>query len=601
MPASPETDIFPTGSPRTSSYLKRFGISTVLAHLALCLGTAVMFTLAFPKPGWSFMAYFALVPVGVLVMRTTNLRRLAWTSYLVFVGWWALRTLWLQEVNPLAPVGVALVCGGWFSVTLVGLAAVQRRFRGAMTATLPIFWCAQEALRGRFPWGGFGWFNLSASQANWRAEQSPGLIVQSADLFGELTVTFLVAMTAGLMVDLIARPLSKRSARGRMLPRKTVMVAAVIWGTLMASALLYGRHRIAQTSEFVQAGPTITVVQTNVPQSNKNRSTPEQDEFRLDRMFELSERALRDEAGTSLIIWPETMVPYYINPEWVDDTQNASERWANYWARCVELDAQLQTFASKNQVSMIVGASSFLKGDSAAEDDRKNSAHLYLPSNRYDAYYSKRHLVPFGEHVPGPAWFKSLALKFMPIDQTTGEPIDITLRRGAGTVVFPVPAFRAEGGGLNVVTPICFEDVVGPFCREMVYAPSGDKRADVMVNLTNDGWFAGTSQGYQHLQVATLRCIETRTPMARSVNTGVSGFIDSLGKIGPLVQVEGRHQEVAGIASVRVMIDSRTSPYARTREGLAVGVCAASVLLLIGVWVPHGSDRKAKGKDKGDS
>lgn len=598
MPASPETDIFPTGSPRTSSYLKRFGISTVLAHLALCLGTAVMFTLAFPKPGWSFMAYFALVPVGVLVMRTTNLRRLAWTSYLVFAAWWALRTLWLREVNPLAPVGVALVCGGWFSVTLVGLAAVQRRFRGAMTATLPIFWCAQEALRGRFPWGGFGWFNLSASQASWRADQAPGLIVQSADLFGELTVTFLVAMTAGLMVDLIARPLSKRSTRGRMLPRKTVVVAAVIWGALIASALLYGRYRIAQTPAYVQPGPTITVVQTNVPQSNKTSPTQEQVDFRLDRLFELSEQALRDDPGTSLIVWPETMVPYAINPEWIDGPTRSSV----YWLRGVEVDARMQVFAGKHQVSLLVGASALLPNMQSGEIDTTNAAQLYLPDGRYNSYYSKRHLVPFGEYIPGPESIKPTLLGwFAPRDPEDGEPIDYGLRRGEGTVVFPVPAFRAEGGGLNVVTPICFEDVVGPFCREMVYAPSGDKRADVMVNLTNDGWFAGTSQGYQHLQVATLRCIETRTPMARSVNTGVSGFIDSLGKVGPLVEVEGRHQEVAGITSARVMIDSRTSPYARTREGLAVGVCAASVLLLIGVLVPHGSDRKAKGKDKGEN
>ena len=57
---------------------------------------------AFPLPGWSFMAFFALVPVGVLAMRTRRLWTLAWTSYVVFVAWWVLRVVWLRHVGPIA-------------------------------------------------------------------------------------------------------------------------------------------------------------------------------------------------------------------------------------------------------------------------------------------------------------------------------------------------------------------------------------------------------------------------------------------------------------------------------------------------------------------
>lgn len=589
MAKGPETDIFPTGKNRTSTYLSRYGIGSVLAHLALCVGTAVLFTLAFPRPGWSFMAYFALVPVGVLVMRTTSLRRLAWTSYLVFVAWWALRLLWLKDVSPFAPVGAAVVLGGYFSLTLVALAAVQRRFRGSMAATLPVFWCAQEAIRGRLPWGGFGWFNLSASQANWRVGQPAGYLVQNADLFGELTVTFLVAMTSGLIVDLIARPLSKRAVRGRLKPRRTIVVASLVWGALMISALLYGRHRIAETEQLLQAGPTITVVQTNVPQDNKVSATDEQLEQRMEDLFALSERAIRENGDTTLIVWPETMVPDPVNPQWLD------ERWSRINADGVEMDQRLADFARDWKVSLLVGNSTAVVNEASREIDWQNSALLYTPDGKHPTYYSKQYLVPFGEFVPGTLGIREVFLKyFAPRNPTTGEPQDYSIQRGTGAVVFPVQAPAGEGGELRVVTPICFEDAVGPFCLGLVYTPGGEKRADAMVNLTNDGWFAGTVQGYQHLQIATLRSIETRTPMARSVNTGVSGFIDSVGRVEELVSIEGRNQQVAGYASRRLLVDPRISPYAQTRQGLAVGVCAAAALLLLGTFVPHRSERKSK-------
>jgi len=83
------------------------------------------------------------------------------------------------------------------------------------------------------------------------------------------------------------------------------------------------------------------------------------------------------------------------------------------------------------------------------------------------------------------------------------------------------------------------------------------KRCDVLINITNDGWFTGSSQGLQHFQIAVMRCIENRVPMARAVNTGVSGFIDSSGRVGPMVVVDGNIQQVDGFAVHTVMPDDR--------------------------------------------
>ena len=267
----------------TSSYLRRYGIDTVWAHLALNVASVLMLTLAFPKPGWAVMAFFAPVPIGVLAMRSTRLWTLGWTTLLVFSGWWALRVLWLNAVSPAAPWGVGLVMGLWMAVMVVALARVQRRFRPAMTLMLPVFWVAQEAVRSVWPWGGFPWFTLGSSQAMWKPTQGvpfpSGYLVQSADLFGVLTVSFLVAMTAGLVVDLIARPMTKRTHTGKVRPRRTVVVACGLWLVGFGGALVYGIMTVA-AADSPSIGRkdhvTITVIQTNVPQSNKNSGTPEQ-------------------------------------------------------------------------------------------------------------------------------------------------------------------------------------------------------------------------------------------------------------------------------------------------------------------------------------
>jgi apolipoprotein N-acyltransferase len=109
--------------------------------------------------------------------------------------------------------------------------------------------------------------------------------------------------------------------------------------------------------------------------------------------------------------------------------------------------------------------------------------------------------------------------------------------------------------------------------------PNGTKRADFIVNLTNDGWFA-TPQMQQHLQLSVFRCIENRVPTARSVNTGISGFIDSVGRTHDLIPVH-----TTGARAARLELDHRVAPYTHLGDVFA-GVClaAAGGTILLGAW-----------------
>jgi apolipoprotein N-acyltransferase len=616
---------YPSGmaEPVIESRAHRYGTQSVSAHLAMCAATAVLMTLAFPLPGWSFMAFFALVPVGVLAMRTRRLWTLTWTSYVVFFVWWALRVLWLRHVGPFAPIGMATVCAGWFTLALVSLAMVQRRFRGTMTLTLPIFWCAQEIVRSIWPLGGFAWFTLGTSQAAWRVGEHPGYLVQSADLFGWVTVSFLVAMTSGLIVDLIARPLVKRYPTGKVRPRRTIVAALLLWFSAMGAALFYGTQRVhdGADGELSDAEVVIGIVQTNVDQDNKIRGTREDRLKDFERLVELSAQSAADHPKPALIVWPETMVTSPINDEIVAmvqrydpelSTDAFGEAYLEQLATLAELeklkqetpgvvsDEQLaqkrsdvaafrilyfrqsvEAQVDRYGIPLMVGNSAEYVGDHGKS---MNSALFVTPGSDTFERYSKMHLVPMGEYIPGPDFLRDLFFKYLsPYDY------DYTVQPGEGIKIFEIDR---PAGPLRVATPICYEDAVAIQCRTMVYGNDGNKRVDLLLNLTNEGWYQSAHQRSQHLQLAVMRCIENRVPMARSVNTGVSGMIDSSGRVGPLVTVGGVHQEVDGYVNASVVLDSRVAMYGRVREGAWVGLCAAAVLLLLGVMVPRSSARK---------
>ena len=106
----------------------------------------------------------------------------------------------------------------------------------------------------------------------------------------------------------------------------------------------------------------------------------------------------------------------------------------------------------------------------------------------------------------------------------------------------------------------------------------GRKAADFIVNITNDGWFKA-NQMPQHLQAARFRSIENRAPTARSVNTGISGFIDSFGRVYGLVPAG-----TEGTSVQRLQLDSRVTLYTRWGDVFAL-LCAAVTAVLAGASV----------------
>ena len=531
-----------------SSRSSRFQFSTrnreaVWQHLGAFGLTGLLLMLAFPRPGWGLWAYVALVPAAVAAGRTRNWRRLWWAGWLVWGLWWAWMLRWLTGVSPAAPAVLGLWLGLNTALGLVAAGVLNQKLRWPMAVALPLGWISVEALRSVWPVGGLSWFTLAHSQAMWDAGDV-GRVVQTADLLGPHTAGLVVAVVNGALADVLLR---------RKPPRASVGLAVLFF----VGALGYGQWRISGWQGATQDGPRVAVVQTARRLDNQSPPTPQENAEHWKALVKLHGRAAEPEndAAPALVVWPETIVPAPLNPAGVqrmrqiasvaryegESEAEAAERLAYYGLKAQFGDV-VPAVVGAGRAATIVGANGLeFDGDEIRET---NAAFLVSPDGTVQSpHYAKQHRVPMGEYLPGPGFLKSLIVRFTP------WPGVYELTPGDGPVVMTAP------GGWQVATPICYEDAVAGICRDMVYGPEG-KRLDLLVNLTNDGWYSGKGMRRQHAQLASLRCIENRVPMARSVNTGISGFIDSLGRTSARLD-----EYEPGVLTHRLRVDGRATLY----------------------------------------
>jgi apolipoprotein N-acyltransferase len=223
-----------------------------------------------------------------------------------------------------------------------------------------------------------------------------------------------------------------------------------------------------------------------------------------------------DEAGADLIVWPEAAFPRYFKKGSI-------------------------VLAGHGLSSPMYKGHLLLGVDVYDTRTRKgeNAAYLVTPDLRVMYQYTKHHLVPFGEYI-----LFNLD-EYLPIKNL----VPGTFQPGTEVDPVAVPLRSKPGSNARVGITICFDAIFPEIARE--YAAEG---VQVLVNMTNDAWYGFSSAPYQFLRMVAMRAIETGRPVARAANTGISAFIDPLGRI----------QEATGIGLVdtddRVVDASRRVP-----------------------------------------
>ncbi|MGB7159431.1 MAG: apolipoprotein N-acyltransferase [Tepidisphaeraceae bacterium] len=595
--------------------------------------SAVLMTLAFAPISQFYLAWVGLVPWLMYVRRATGYRRLFlwnWAAGAVFFG---LNIWWLGFVTipgtmgsvvymglywALAAVIVRAVVGdAWWSGGVVGSSSkrgteTQPRHHSTTRPLLSIFavatiWTATEWVRGNlgsgWPWSFTGY------------TQTPILAMcQVADVVGVHGVTFWLVAVNGCVALVVHERMRVRSV---LKP-----IAAV--GAMLLVVLAYGIVRIAQT--HTTPGPRVMVVQANYPQTNTGEKGAYVDEIVAFHVNE-TRKALQAEhdAGrkVDLVAWSETMMPT-INRAALDFTRGSR---TGRFLQAVYQEVASLTFDFRT--ALITGGAyagkMVLQGEENYIDlDRRNAAYFFESTGvMSDLRYDKVHLVPFGEYVPFKEtipplyrlfmWFspydfdynlvpgKDDALTVFTLGETisASHPATAPATRDAEEINSSRPYFspatqpagteaageNRDGSYLSVrpgarfVAPICFEDA-DPRLLARMFRPdqtsAGRKRADFIVNLTNDGWFS-QPQLAQHLQIARFRSIENRVPTARAVNTGISAFIDSVGRV-----IDRLPTHVEATLVSELPLDGRLTFY--TRFGDLFGAACTTLTAAAVAW-----------------
>ncbi|MCH8047651.1 MAG: apolipoprotein N-acyltransferase [Planctomycetes bacterium] len=526
--------------------------STFLPALASGL---VLFA-AFPPLDLFPLAWVA--PIGWLLLvrrpklsgrRSYGLIYLAGVIHCLATLQWVSRPHWSAAFGLLA---LALYIGV-YTPAFIGLTRVAvHRCRMPLPLAAPVVWMGLELVRGHFL-GGFGFALLGHTQ--WRVTP----LIQISDLAGAYGVGFLVMLVAACIT--VALPRDGRPAMLRPLIPGVVVVVA---------ALVYGYIRIDRPAADPIA--TVALIQGAVDTEFGGDAASQARRQRGLLEYELlSLEAVRKHPKLDLIIWPESMFRHRLVTH--DDDARPPAEWegnqAEFVDRLVVVERTFQKRLDDNATQrafdtpMLVGMAS-ADHWTASGVEQHNTALLIGHDGTQLDRYDKMQLVMFGEFVPLGDWMPWL--------------YDLTPLSGGLTPGREPKSMSV--GSVRYAPSICFESsvphAIGSQVRTLI---EQGEEPDVLVNLTNDGWFWGNSLLDLHLTCSVFRAVECRKPVLVAANTGFSASIDGSGRI---LQQGPRRKSQAIIVEIRP--DDRQSwylIYGDLPAGLCLAVCV--VLLLVGI------------------
>jgi len=565
--------------------------------LGLALTGAATMALVQPPADWWLLAWLAPVPWLVIVQSERLSAAHPWRS--LWIGgfcYWLAAIHWLRLPHPATSIGwVAL--SAYLACYLPFFVMIARRlvhgWRWPLVVAAPLAWMASEQLRG-WVLGGFTFGGLGHTQWRWTT------LIQLADCLGAVGVGGVVMAVAAGAAEIVAAVASRERVRAAVLSGLAAAAVLVV-------ALGYGSWRLR--GEPRPEGPALDVllVQGSIDTELKHDPAAAGDVARHYDELTMSALGSRTAAATGfssgvaagesrtsrpdLIVWPETMWRWgllEIDPDEVLPESVVDETLAARIAAATSATTTLPTSAAERQAACrrlleeerltllaaftrrygthwLVGLDKQVITPRVPSGARNYNCGLFLaPDGVPLACYSKQYPVMFGEYIP-------LAERFPWLYRLTPLPAGLT----AGTESVAVTI-----AGRRVAVNICYETALPEAVRSLVLDLShAGGRPDVIVNLTNDGWFWGSSELDMHLTAAIFRAVEVRTPIVIAANTGFSASIDGAGRL----LARGPRRATATLR-VAVRPDGRESPWLRWGS-LPLGACVAvAAVALLSGW-----------------
>jgi apolipoprotein N-acyltransferase len=447
------------------------------SEASLVTGSALLTVLSFPNFDLWFLAWVSLVPLLTVIARGATVGK-------AFVAGWVWGTIffygtcWWLTFPMIHYAGISV----WLAYPLLLIPIV-------FVSVFPALACAAISLvLFRFGsalifiapviWAAFDWLRYVITGLGWNSlgysQAFHPILIQPAAWGGIYAVTFLVVSTNAVIVF----PIIRRTAFVFWISAAAIFLLA---GLTLIGAVLptgHGSYSSEPPSTFVIA------VQPNVPMNSDSVDM----EPLLKRHLELSNQGLlsKNVLADRLVIWPESPMNFS-------------------YSRDPHLRKVVGDFARANQTSVLLN--SLEPGKSAGD---QNSAILVNEKGEMSARYDKIRLMPFGEYVPLPRWLPGASS----VRGLVGE-----FEPGSSYTLMPLGALRAG-------VFICIEAAHPGVARNFTNAS-----ADVLINISNDGYLGPTAVMRQHLGNAVFRAVENDRDVVRVTNSGITAYISSDGAV----------------------------------------------------------------------
>jgi apolipoprotein N-acyltransferase len=409
--------------------------------------------------------------------------------------------------------GIIVACGAslrwWYRATRLPLALL-----------LPITFVAGEFLRLLGPLGvPTGLLALSFHRQLW--------MIQIADLGGIYLVSFAIASVNGALADVILAGWK----------RARFSVAGVAAGWIAIAC--YGAYRLHESRQTMQPGPVIGVIQSDIPMTGGIENGFDSHVF-LQDMLALSDQSAASRPPPQLIVWPEAMeaVPP-LNREWLQAPNgNATSLLASQ-----EFERALRDWTTLAGIPLLVGTEAIVP-----QRDNPKAAELYNSAIRFDPglgqnaqRQDKQRLFPLAESIPWRGtvihdWLERWVASHGSVLSSGGW-----YTCGEQRQVFELPTTTPTSAPLHYAISMCVELCYAESCGTFLRNARGGKAADFFVNMSNDGIFQRNRAQVWHAAMSSFRAVEARAGIARSSNTGISGFVKPTGEMyGEVVNARGQ-------------------------------------------------------------
>ena len=469
-----------------------------VSNILLAISSSILLILAFPDLELWFLAYVALIPLFFAIERSkesaTKSFLIGWIFGTAFIFgscyWMAYAPTHYGGVpaiiSYLLLLSAALVVGTFYGLFGTLFSIVLKRFGVWGILSAPVLWTVVEFLR----------FNLTGN--NWNAiaySQAFGGIKDWASIGGIYLVGFLTVSSSSLLLTAFLYRREKLNLyEGKDLKAlergKPLFIAIIILFLVVNLSKQFIFYKPVSPPFDSSSNTSVVAIQANVPMSGLKY---EDWEHLRERHIQLSENGLKElenkglrakDKGHTIVIFPESPMNFAY-------TQDR------------EFQQFLREFTARNNVSVLFNAA-----EPTETEGYYNSAVMVNEQGRKIAQYDKIHLVPFGEFVPFP---KSLAAYIPTV---------------AGNFEFGTNYNLMPFGEVKAGMMICFESHFPTLSRRLV-----SDGADVLVEITNDGYLGNTAILRQHLANTVFRAVETNRPVLRVTNVGITAYVNEKGEV----------------------------------------------------------------------